>query len=87
MIKHAILEISDFKQVERADLPPADGYALVVDGHIKHRYDDEFAARSAGKSLLKFLRERPNSPPVSSSFTRSSSMPPARVGHSVPRST
>jgi hypothetical protein len=54
MIKHAILEISDFKQIERADIPPADGYAL--DGHIKHRYDDEFAARAAGKSLLKFLR-------------------------------
>ena len=53
MIEHAILEISDFKQVERADIPPADGYALVVDGHIKHRYDDEFAARAAGVELLK----------------------------------
>jgi hypothetical protein len=46
MIKHAILEISNFKQVERADIPPADGYALVVDGHIKHRYDDERGSSS-----------------------------------------
>jgi hypothetical protein len=53
MIKHAILKISNFKQVERADIPPADGYALVVDGHIKHCYDDEFAARAAGVELLK----------------------------------
>lgn len=53
MIKHAILEISDFRQVERADIPPVEGYALVVDGHIKRRYDDEFAARAAGVELLK----------------------------------
>jgi hypothetical protein len=51
MITHAILEISDFKQVERADIPPVDGYTL--DGHIEHRYDAEFAARAAGVELLK----------------------------------
>jgi hypothetical protein len=51
MITHAILEISDFKQVERADIPPVDGYTL--DGHIEHRHDAEFAVRAAGVELLK----------------------------------
>jgi hypothetical protein len=46
------LEISDFKRIGRADIPPAEGYAFVVDGHIKRRYDDEFAARAAGVELL-----------------------------------
>ena len=31
---------------------PADGFALIVDGHFKTRHDSEAAARAAGTELL-----------------------------------
>ncbi|QHP72703.1 hypothetical protein EI171_38490 [Bradyrhizobium sp. LCT2] len=38
--------------IQRADVAPADGFTLVVDGHFKTRYDSETAAREAGAELL-----------------------------------
>lgn len=38
--------------VQRADVAPADGFSLVVDGHFKTHYDDESAAQEAGAELL-----------------------------------
>ena len=40
------------KIVQRADLAPADGFTLVVDGHFKTHFDDEAAAREAGAELF-----------------------------------
>jgi len=38
--------------IERADVAPADGFTLVVDGHFKTHYDSETAAQKAGAELL-----------------------------------
>ncbi|GMO30533.1 MULTISPECIES: hypothetical protein [Bradyrhizobium] len=40
------------RTIQRADIAPADGFSLVVDGHFKTRYDSEAAAREAGAELL-----------------------------------
>ncbi|AWL99541.1 hypothetical protein [Bradyrhizobium amphicarpaeae] len=40
------------RTVQRADVAPADGFALIVDGHFKTRHDSEAAARAAGTELL-----------------------------------
>jgi hypothetical protein len=40
------------KVAERADLLPAEGFSLVVDGHFKTRFDNEEAARKAGAELF-----------------------------------
>jgi hypothetical protein len=40
------------RNIHRADVAPADGFSLVVDGHFKTRYDDERAAQEAGAELF-----------------------------------
>jgi hypothetical protein len=35
----------------RADLPPADGFTLLVDGHFKSRFDDLKSAKAAASEL------------------------------------
>jgi hypothetical protein len=40
------------RNIQRADVAPADGFSLVVDGHFKTRYDDERAAQEAGAELF-----------------------------------
>jgi hypothetical protein len=40
------------RKIQRADVPPADGFTLVVDGHFKTRYDSETAAQEAGAELF-----------------------------------
>jgi hypothetical protein len=35
----------------RADLPPADGFTLLVDGHFKSRFDDLKGAKAAASEL------------------------------------
>ena len=37
---------------KRADIPPADGYALIVDGHFKTQFAEEAAAKKAATELL-----------------------------------
>ncbi|MEY9401993.1 hypothetical protein ABIF66_001799 [Bradyrhizobium japonicum] len=39
------------RQVLRADLAPATGYAIVVDGHFKTEFVDEIAAMKATADL------------------------------------
>jgi hypothetical protein len=38
--------------VQRADVAPANGFSLVVDGQFKAHYDNESAAQEAGAELL-----------------------------------
>jgi hypothetical protein len=40
------------RNIQRADVAPANGFSLVVDGHFKTHYDDEKAAQDAGAELL-----------------------------------
>ena len=41
------------RTIQRADVAPADGFSLIVDGHFKTRYETETAARAAGAELLE----------------------------------
>jgi hypothetical protein len=36
------------RQVQRADLAPASGYAIIVDGHFETEFADEKAAKKSG---------------------------------------
>jgi hypothetical protein len=40
------------RNIQRADVAPANGFSLVVDGHFKTHYDDEKAAQEAGAELF-----------------------------------
>ena len=53
-MKKPIAQLDDIepRTIQRADIAPADGFSLVVDGHFKTRYDSETAARKAGAELL-----------------------------------
>ena len=38
--------------IQRADIAPADGFTLVVDGHFKTKYEGEAEAKVAAADLL-----------------------------------
>jgi len=40
------------RNIQRADIAPAGGYALVVDGHFKTQFESDAAAQIAAKELL-----------------------------------
>ena len=40
------------RNIQRADIAPSDGYALVVDGHFKPQFAKEEAAKKAAVELL-----------------------------------
>jgi hypothetical protein len=40
------------RNIQRVDVAPSKGYALVVDGHFKTQYEVEAAARKAAADLL-----------------------------------
>jgi hypothetical protein len=40
------------RNIQRADIAPKDGYALVVDGHFKTQFVEETAAKKAAIELL-----------------------------------
>jgi hypothetical protein len=40
------------RNIQRADIGPSTGFALVVDGRIKTKYDDQGAANKAAEELL-----------------------------------
>jgi hypothetical protein len=42
------------RNIQRADIAPTDGYALVVDGHFKTQFVEEGAAKEAATELLAF---------------------------------
>ncbi|UPT97476.1 hypothetical protein J4G48_0004890 [Bradyrhizobium barranii subsp. apii] len=46
------VESPQLRQVQRADIPPATGYATVVDGHFKSEFVDEDATMKAAAELL-----------------------------------
>lgn len=52
-MKKPVLSIDEPVQVKppRADIPPPDGFILVVDGHFKTRYDTAEAADEAARKL------------------------------------
>jgi hypothetical protein len=45
-------ESAPSRNVQRADLAPATGYALVVDGHFKTEFVEEKAAKKAAAEVL-----------------------------------
>lgn len=40
------------RNIQRADIAPTTGYALVVDGHFKTQFVEEAAVRTAAAELL-----------------------------------
>ena len=46
------LEAPQPRNIQRADIAPAEGFALVVDGRMKTTYEDEAAAKKAAADLL-----------------------------------
>ena len=40
------------RAIQRADIAPTDGYALVVDGHFKTQFVEEGAAKKVATELL-----------------------------------
>jgi hypothetical protein len=54
MIKKPTLRIEQQqpRNIQRADIAPANGYAMVVDGHFKRQFSEESAAKKAGSELL-----------------------------------
>ena len=53
-MKKPILQIQEQqpRNIQRADIAPANGFALVVDGHFKTEFGSETAAQKAAKELL-----------------------------------
>jgi hypothetical protein len=46
------VEDSQPRNIQRADVAPSDGYALVVDGHFKTHFAEEGVAKRAAAELL-----------------------------------
>ena len=40
------------RNIQRADIAPVNGYAIVVDGHFKSQFSEEDAAKKAATELL-----------------------------------
>jgi hypothetical protein len=40
------------RNIQRADIAPVNGYAIVVDGHFKAQFSEEDAAKKAATELL-----------------------------------
>jgi hypothetical protein len=40
------------RNIQRADIAPAGGFALVVDGHFKTQFESDAAAQKVAKELL-----------------------------------
>src|ERR1022692_1241362 len=53
-IKKSTLQIQEQqpRNIQRADIAPAGGFALVVDGHFKTQFESEAVAQKAAKELL-----------------------------------
>jgi hypothetical protein len=55
MIKKPTLRIQEpqpRRNIQRADIAPTNGYAMVVDGHFKTQFSEEDAANTAASELL-----------------------------------
>jgi hypothetical protein len=53
-IKKPTLQIQEPqpRNIQRADVAPAGGFALVVDGHFKTQFESDAAAQKVAKELL-----------------------------------
>ena len=53
-MKKPTLRIEEQKprNIQRADIAPSSGYAIVVDGHFKTEFSEESAAKKAARDLL-----------------------------------
>jgi hypothetical protein len=53
MMKKPVLSIDEPqpKKAVRADRPPTDGFATIVDGHFKSEFDTVDAAEASGRKL------------------------------------
>jgi hypothetical protein len=53
MMKKPVLSIDEPqpKKAVRADRPPTDGFATIVDGHLKSEFDTVDAAEASGRKL------------------------------------
>jgi hypothetical protein len=53
MVKKSLLSLDEPepKKATRADRPPAEGFATIVDGHFKSEFDTVDAAEVAGRKL------------------------------------
>ena len=40
------------RNIQRADIAPTDGFAMIVDGHFKKQFEDEAVAKKAAEELL-----------------------------------
>ncbi|WP_213772315.1 hypothetical protein [Bradyrhizobium sp. dw_78] len=49
----SLAEETQPRNIQRADVAPAEGFSLVVDGHFKAHYHDEKAAQEAGADLFQ----------------------------------
>jgi len=45
------IEEPEPKKTSRADRPPSEGFAIVVDGHFKTEFDTADAAEASGRKL------------------------------------
>lgn len=52
MKKPLTLPDEEPRKIQRADVAPAEGFTLVVDGHFKTQYDNEASAKAAAAELL-----------------------------------
>ena len=50
--RETTLEAPQPRNIQRADIAPAQGFAVVVDGHMKTTYEEEGAAKKAAADLL-----------------------------------
>ena len=46
------IEESQIRNIQRADIAPANGLAMVVDGRFKTQFEEEDAAKKAATKLL-----------------------------------
>jgi hypothetical protein len=54
IVKKPTIQIQESqpRNIQRADVAPAGGYALVVDGHFKTQFESNAAAQIAARELL-----------------------------------
>ena len=54
MVRKPTIQIQESqpRNIQRADVAPAGGYALVVDGRFKTQFESDAAAQTAARDLL-----------------------------------
>ena len=46
------IDLQQPRNIQRADIAPEDGYAMVVEGHFKNHFSEESAAKKSATELL-----------------------------------